>query len=64
MRPVSFLLTLSILAVPARAEPLQIRGTNQLRPPVMHPHAVSGREVLKSAAALLRLAHSAVVPFA
>ena len=27
MRPVSFLLTLSILAVPARAEPLQIHGT-------------------------------------
>ena len=27
MRPVSFLLTLSILGVPARAEPLQIHGT-------------------------------------
>lgn len=27
MRPVGFLLTLSILAVPARAEPLQIHGT-------------------------------------
>jgi hypothetical protein len=26
MRPVSFLLTLSILAVPAHAEPLQIHG--------------------------------------
>jgi hypothetical protein len=27
MRPVSFLLTLTIFAVPARAEPLQIHGT-------------------------------------
>ena len=27
MRPVSFLLTLSVLAVPARAEPLEIHGT-------------------------------------
>jgi hypothetical protein len=27
MRPIGLLLTLSILAVPARAEPLQIRGT-------------------------------------
>src|SRR6516164_1665817 len=27
MRPVGFLLTLSLLAVPARAEPLQIHGT-------------------------------------
>ena len=27
MRPVSFLLTLSLLAVPATAEPLQIHGT-------------------------------------